>query len=408
MQGKNGINQQSQRENNLSLVIRAIHGDDQCSRVKLTETTGLKQATITKIVNQLIEWGLVSETESLGSIVGRRPIRLVLNGEQYMILSVRINRNYLRVAVYDILGQRKAHTEVPIDPLFGARVSMDQLKELIRRMMRQTGVPFLAIGIALPGPFDAQRQQITLMSGFPGWEKIHIREELEQAFRLPVFLDHDANCGALAELWYGKHKNVQHMVYVAGDRGVGAGLILGGSIYRGRMGFAGEIGHSSINVYGPICECGNHGCLELYCSTKAIEREYQRESFDIRTGGTPPESSFSDICRLVRAGDPVACRVYSQAISFLAFGLVSVVNTINPDVVIFTDRIVEGGPLFLTTVQEVFKEYLMPVVHGALQVDVSELENDPMLLGASVLAFEQMLLNPSETFGQHKPEHAKL
>jgi N-acetylglucosamine repressor len=401
MQWKTGINQNSQKENNLSLVIRAIHGDDQSSRVKLCDVTGLKQATISKIVNQLIDWDMVQETESLESNLGRKPIGLTLNSEKYLLIAVRINRDYLHVAIYDISNKMHYYREARIDAGYGVTASMALLKLMIHEAISSVHLKVMGIGVALPGPFDYKHQRITLMSGFPGWDKINIKSELEGEFGLPVFMDHDAKCGALAELWYGKYRMNNHLLYICCDRGVGAGFILDKLIYHGQTGFAGEIGHTSINIFGPICECGNHGCLELYCSTNALEQEYRREAFSLtdNPNAQVDQVSARDILQKVLHGDQLAKRVYERVVGYLAFGAVNVVNTLNPEVVIFADKMIEGGDLFIETARKVLKNYLLPEVYANLTIDISTLDGDPMLLGASVLVFEELLTQPSQYFG---------
>lgn len=406
MQWKSGINQYAQKENNLALVIRAIHADKDASRVRLCEATGLKQATITKIVNQLILWGLVMETEStepIESNVGRRPIRLALNSGNVLLMAARINRDYLHVAIYDICLKLYYFREMRINALYGVEASMEQLIGMMKDALSSAPAPVLGIGVAVPGPYDYKNRRITLMSGFPGWEKIDIQREIESRIQLPVIIDHDAKCGALAELWHGEHRFTNNLLYICGDRGVGAGLILNGQIYHGRTGFAGEIGHTSINIFGPLCECGNRGCLELYCSTTALEQEYQKESFD--SANALSGASAKEIFGLVRGGDPAARRVYTRVVSYLAFGAVNVINTLNPDVVIFADKMIEGGELFLEVAKATLSKYLLPEVYESLIVDVSTLEGgDPMLLGASVLVFEHLLNQPTASFGNLSEE----
>ncbi len=413
-----GINNHRLKENNLSLIIRTIHASEACSRISLVHSTGLKQATITNIVNQLLEWGLVIETESLEARLGRKPVCLRINDAPYRVMGVRINRDYVMAAMYDIGGNQHAMREERIRAQDGARNAMDRLKGLIRALLEGADRPTLAIGAALPGPFDRTNGRITLMSGFPGWDEIDIALELTDAFSLPVFLDHDANCGALAEQWYGGHRTDADMLYVVGDRGVGAGLILDGQIYRGGQGFAGEIGHSSINMFGPVCVCGNRGCLELYCSADALENEYKQRAFHLLDPTTDQEMyvSAEEICRRVRAGkDEHALRAYEKVVSCLAFGTVSIIHATNPSVVVFADKITSGGDFFLDVVRRTFDRYLMKQLQPNIQVCMSALGGEPMLLGASVLAFDQLLNHPSMAFGnkaawqddeeEHNDEH---
>lgn len=379
--------------------MRALHADPGCTRVKLAERTGLTQASITKIITQLIEWGAVSELESVGNGVGRKATRLQLNGDKYRVAAVRINRTYISIAIYDMNGHLYDTERCETSFLEGAHRSVERMIAMLQEVLSRTPVPVLSIGAAVPGPYNYKAGRISLMSGFPGWNEIDIKGELERAFGLPTFVDHDANCGALAELWHSNPGKESDILFIAADRGIGAGLILDSSVYRGRNGFAGEIGHSSINMFGPRCECGNRGCLELYGSSIALENSYRQEAFDPLVPDSLLENvSTRRILELVRAGDPAACRAYSKTVAYLCFGVVGIINTLNPDTVVFADKIVNGGPLFLEVANQTFKQYLMPEYYNRLQIKVRATDGDTMLLGASVLAYEQMLQTPSTYF----------
>ena len=158
--------------------------------------------------------------------------------------------------------------------------------------------------------------------------------------------------------------------------------------------YAGEIGHTSINFAGPRCECGNRGCLELYASSEALRETCAQAS--LAAGGDAP--SASEILRRVRAGEDAARDAYRRVAGQLAFGVVGLINALNPDCVVFADRMVEGGELFLETVDGVLRRHLMPEVYRALKVSVNRLPGDPMLLGAGVAALDSLLVRPSGAF----------
>lgn len=396
---REAINQSFQKENNIAIVLRALRADADCTRVKLAKMTGLTQASITKIVTQLIEWGAVSERERVGSGAGRKATLLRLNSENYRVAAVRINRTYINVAIYDMDGRLYDTDRCDINFQEGAQCSAERMTTLMRGLLSRSKIPVRSIGVAVPGPYNYNTGRISMMSGFPGWNEIDIKAELENAFRLPTFVDQDANCGALAEMWYSSAGEDANILFVCADRGIGAGLILDSSLYRGYDGFAGEIGHASINIFGPRCECGNRGCLELYGSTVALENAYRQEAFDpMNSSSLLANVNDDDILALVRAGDAVACRVYSKTVSCLCFGVVGMINALNPDTVVFADKLVNGGDLFLTSANQTFKQYLMPEYYDRLHIKVCTLDGDPMLLGASVLAYDHMLLTPSRYF----------
>ncbi len=393
------INQNVQKENNISVVLRALRADAECTRIRLTGATGLTQPAITKIIGQLIEWGTVSELEGVGNGIGRKAARLHLNAQRYRVAAVRINRTYINAAVYDMAGRLYDMDSREISSEEGAEPTMERLIGMLSRLIARAEVPVLSIGVAVPGPYNYFAGRISLMSGFPGWSDIDIRAELEAAFGLPVFVDQDANCGALAEMWHSGYEGNSDMLFICADRGIGAGLILESSVYRGRDGFAGEFGHASINIFGPRCECGNRGCLELYGSTVALENLYRQEAFNpMEPDSLPENTAAGEILALVREGDVAARRAYSKTVSYLCFGVVGMINTFNPATVVFADKITEGGNLFLQVADRTFREYLMPEIYDRLQVRVCTLEGDPMLMGASVLAYDQMLQAPSVYF----------
>lgn len=395
----NCINQSFQKETNLSIVLRQLRADMECTRVRLAEHTGLAQASITKIVAQLIEWGLVEEKESVGTGVGRKAIRLHLNAENYKVAAVRINRRYMISSIYDMDGKLYGMSRCEISSAEGAHASVNRLIENLRKLLEDSGLSVMSIGVAVPGPYNYKKKRITLMSGFPGWNEIDIGGLLSDAFGLPVFVEQDANCGALAEMWYSNIEPDTDLMFIAADRGIGAGLILNSQVYRGHDGYAGEIGHASINFFGPRCECGNRGCLELYGSTTALESTYRQDVFDPMDPSSVMEDiSVKGILELVRAGDPIACRAYSKTVTYLCFGVVGMINALNPDTVVFSDKIVNGGSLFLDVAKKTFEQYLMPEIYERLRIKVSTLDGDPMLLGASVAAFDQMLQTPSIYF----------
>lgn len=393
------ITQNFQKENNLAVVLRALRANDGCTRIRLADLTGLTQPSITKIVAQLIEWGAVSEQASVSMGVGRRATPLHLNSDRYRAAAVRINRKYINIAIYDMDGRLYDMARCETNSQEGARHCVSLLVGLLKNLIARSEVPVSCIGVAVPGPYNCTTGRISLTSGFPGWNEIDIRAELESAFSLPTFIDHDANCGALAEVWYAQPKEDADMLFICVDRAIGAGLILDSSVYRGKNGFAGEIGHASINIFGPLCECGNRGCLELYGSSIALEITYRQESFDpMSPASLMTSASAKEILALVRDGDPVARRAYTKTVTYLCFGVINLINTLNPDVVVFSDQMVNGGDLFLEVVNKTFRQYLMPEIYDQLRVKVCTLDGDPMLLGAAVLAFDRMLETPSSYF----------
>jgi predicted NBD/HSP70 family sugar kinase len=236
------------------------------------------------------------------------------------------------------------------------------------------------------------------MSNFAGWNNVNLVNDFSSRYNVPVFLDHDANCAALGEQIFGKYKDCKNVLYILCDRGVGAGLILDGEIFHGFQGMAGEMGHVSINKYGPLCECGNRGCLELYCSMVALENEYKSLKAEDENSGISTEYyvSADEILRRVRTGsDPIALKCYTRIVKNLAIGTAGMINLLNPELVIFADQIINGGEsVFLPIVNSTLKQILLKDIYDNITVGISSMKDDPALVGAGVMAFDKIFSSP--------------
>ncbi len=392
-----GVNQLGQKAHNLSLILRFLIRSGGSSRVRLAEYTGLTQAAIGKMIGELSEAGLVFESADPDLSVsgkGRKPVLLQINGTPFRAVCLRMNREHLSGAVCDLTGRVYLTKERIVPPLTDARTSMNCLLEICEELIHESDILPMCLGIAVPGPFNYRTSRICMETSFPGWSQIDLKQELESRFHLPAFADQDANCGALAETWTGNWNVDEDLLYVIADIGIGAGLIHHGRIFRGALGYAGEIGHISINMYGPRCECGNRGCLELYSSSQSLRDQYLQAKYGPLQPDPHTELSADEILALVRSGDPLACEVYRNSISCLAFGTVSLINALNPDTIVFSDRLTRGGPLFLDTINRTLKQYLIEELYERTRILVSACPGDPILLGSGLLAFDHLLRDP--------------
>lgn len=394
---KSGMNLEDVQEINRALVIRLIRRAKVCARTELAKLTGLKQATITNIVNDLMEWGLVKETGIIEGRKGRRSIGLTLNTDSYRTMGIRLTRNYFTVGLFDLFGTPETILREHVDISEGSSIVLRKIiavSEEVLRASRQYTV--LGIGAAIPGPYVRSEGRMSLMTEFPGWETISIEKELASAFPVPVYLEHDAKAGAIAEWWFsprrGEHET---MIYVAAGQGIGAGIVIDGRLMRGALGIAGEIGHMSIDFSGPRCACGNNGCLEHYCSSISIVREVTERLGDHPESPLNVDSSLSSIAKALHAGDTLACSAVENAATHLGFGLVSVVNALNPDIIVIGDEMAQLGDVLLQTVRRTVQNHVLPSVYRDLRIELSKFETDPVLIGVSTLAVEHILHRPT-------------
>jgi N-acetylglucosamine repressor len=394
---KQGINLEDVQEMNRALVIRLLRREKLCSRADLAKMTGLRQATITNIINDFIGWGLVTETGIIDGQKGRRSIGITLNTGAYRVIGIRLTRNYFVVGLFDLFGVQDRAWRETIDISLGSTVVLRAIIDNVRQVMDSSGqYTILAIGAAIPGPYVRSEGKIALMTEYPGWEMVQIEKELASSFPIPVYLEHDAKAGALAQWWlYPRHMDNETMIYVAAGQGIGAGIVIDGRLLRGTLGLAGEIGHMSIEFSGPKCECGNNGCLEHYCSSIALVREVKEGLIDHPRSLLAKNQSFPWVVHALAEGDELAHKVVKKAAWYLGMGLVSVINVFNPNTIVIGDEMAKLGDLLLDTVRSTVESHVMPRVYQSLRIELSSSENDPALVGVSMLAVERLLHKPS-------------
>lgn len=395
---KRGANNENIQEMNRSLILRLLFEMQICSRADLARASGLKQATITNIVNDLIEWGIIEECGLISGERGRRSIGLKLSGKHYLAIGVKLSRTRLSVGLFDILGNEYKVMERNIDASSIPEEVLHTMIAMIDEVMQYStdASKILGIGLALPGPFISKEEKIILMTDFPGWEKISIRDELEAAFKMPIFTEHDGNAGALAEWWFGqKTKGQGTMIYVAAGQGIGAGVVIDGSLYTGTLGTAGEIGHMSIAFEGPTCQCGNTGCLELYCSTTAMLKDIRKSLSKYPNTMLTENADFETVRKAVRKNDPLAIEALQNAAYYLGFGLVGIINILNPDHIVIGDDMALLGSRFLHVVKETISEHTLSPLYNNTSVELTSFKRDAALIGAAALVTQQVLSVPS-------------
>lgn len=398
----NGINQAMQQQMNLRLVLRMLWKEGVCSRAKLAKLSGLQRPTISNIIRDCIQCGLVVEQGLMEGEKGRRSIGIAINGAQYRVIAVKVSRRNCRVMLMGLSGQCYEQKGFPITQKEDALVTISNLRAHIGAMIaRHPDCQVLAVGMTVPGPFKRENEEIIFVTNLVGWEGVHLMRELKKLGNIPVFVGNDANAAAAAYLWKeGNRPGASDLVYVIAGYGIGSGIVSHGRLLTGSLGIAGEIGHTSICYDGPKCECGNRGCLECYCSAIVLERNLQ-SCLNAGEASCLQQSAghltWTEIQHAIQSGDPMAVREYVQVCRYLAIGIVNVINQFNPSKIIIGDLLTRLAPqLLLDTVRESVRASVRPTIWEHLSIELDRMDPDSILLGAGMLAVEQVLENPSE------------
>ncbi len=392
-----GNNTTDLTEMNRSAIVRILQQKDMCTRAEIAKLMGLTQASITKLVAYLIDMGIVSEVGIVKGKGNRRSIGLRLNAEKNMVIGVKFSRHVYAIGVFDISGKlyEQSETEYSLEEKAGKVLSdmKAQIKALLKKYEK-----VVAIGLALPGPYLRKEGHIAMVTRMPSWHNVNFIEEFKEEFDKPVFIEQDANAGALAEWWFGNHgRPLTSLTYFLVGEGVGSGVVDHDSLLLGNQGIASEVGHISIDYNGPTCECGNRGCLELYCSTMAFLKEAEeklpelfKESYKNRAQAC--ERVFEE----ARKGNETAKTLVEKIAEYIGYGCVTLINAYDPEIIVIGDSISKGNELLLPTIKSVVKERTLPEIGERVRIEISNLSIDPTLYGAAAIATDKVLRKPSE------------
>ena len=369
------------------------------SRAELARQIDLTRSTVSAIVTDYIDAGLVREAESGPATGGRRPILLEMNPQRGYVVGVDMGATHLSMVVADFLSHVVYETEAPFDVLDGPEACLKLVDQQVRQMLQQAGVSLaqvLAFGVGVPGPVLAEAGIVSAPPIMPGWDGYPIRDHLHKLWGCPVSLNNDAELGALGEWAFGAGRIKRHMAYIKVGSGVGAGLILDGRVYRGASGLAGEIGHLTIQQNGPQCSCGNYGCLEALAGGAAIARKAQEA---VRAGKRTQLSNIQPVERITardvgsaaRLGDLAAQQIVADAGSYLGIAIAGVVNLTNPSMVVVGGGVAQMGDLLLEPIRHVVRDRCLRPAAQSVRITAAVLGRRSSSMGAVVQAIETAL-----------------
>ena len=379
------------------LILNLLWKEREISRAELARRTNLSRSTVSAIVNDLLSTGLVEETRTGTSSGGRRPIMLEFQDQASFIVGIELGATHVSCVLTDLRCNVRASWSAPAPVREEPEVALKKMTMAVRSVLAADGVQpdqVLGIGVAVPSPVDRERPGELLPLVAPKWAGYNIATHLQRSFKRPVFVDNDANLGALAELWWGAGSSVADLAYIKVATGIGAGLIMNGRIFRGSGGVAGEIGHTSIDPNGPQCICGLKGCLATLIGTPAL---LERAKDELRASGSdrPAPANIDELVTAALDGDPIAVEIIHYAGGKLGVGIANMLNLLNPEMVILGGGIARAGDLLLDAVRQPIVGLSLPAsIHNA-EIRTTGLSEWGIAVGAATLALEAALEKPS-------------
>ncbi len=371
------------RHRNRDRVVDVLRSRGQLSQAEIARATGLSRTTVSTLVAELRDGGLVASVnlKTTHERGGRPGVRLVLSDPKQFVAGIDFGHSHVNVAVADVarnvLGER--HQELDVN--HRAAEALDTSARLLDELLDELGLErkqVVAVGMGIPGPVDRARGSAGSATILPDWVGLRIAAEMRERLGVPVEIENDANLGALAELTWGAGRGCANFVYVKAATGIGAGIVVDGRLLRGATGTAGEIGHTTLDGEGPLCYCGNRGCLETVASGPAIEALVGRVEGERLT--------LQRIVELAREGDPRCRRAVSDAGREIGIAVAGLCNLVNPERVIVGGLLCRAGDVLLDPLRESIRRHAVQAAAQSVTVTLPFFLDRAELYGSLALA----------------------
>ena len=308
-------------------------------------------------------------------------------------IGIDVGGTNVKIALVDDKGSIIYSNSVPTRAELGYEYTVNNIKQAIHDLLTETKLStkdIEGIGFGFPGQVDYKAGIVRNAPNIPGWVEVPIAKLIEDEFHIPTRVDNDVRCAALGELNYGAGIGCENLICITVGTGIGSGLIINGKLVRGASNAAGEIGHIKLDMHGgPLCGCGDRGCLEAFASGPSIvamAEEYIKggKSTKYRELANPDITPYI-VSEAAKQGDPVAKRIFTIVGEYIGIGLASVVNLLNPEKIIIGGGVAAAGDLLLNPIKENLIKRAMPIAGSAVEIVPAQLGNSAGVIGASLL-----------------------
>jgi glucokinase-like ROK family protein len=399
----------------LARILDDVRNAGSRSRAELVARTGLTRGVVARGVGELLDIGLVIESEMGPSTGGRPPRRISFRADAGYLLVADLGATSVDVAVTDLDGRILGHRDEPADVAAGPERCLARIEELFAELTAATrDLPgrLWGVGIGVPGPVEFRSGRPVSPPIMPGWDGYPVRERFAERYGAPVWVDNDVNILALGEWRSGIAVGHDNVVVVKIGTGIGAGIISNGRIHRGTQGAAGDVGHIQVvDAASVVCRCGNVGCLEALAGGAALARDGQAAAVTGRSDRLRValeqhgRVTAEDVARAASFGDPVAVNLLQAAGHRVGLMLASVVNFFNPSLIVVGGGVAQSGDQLLAAIRETVYRRSLPLATRDLVVQRSSLGALAGVIGASAMVVEHLFARDSlaRWVGQRHP-----
>jgi glucokinase-like ROK family protein len=392
------------RRLNIAIILDSLRLHAPLSRADISSRTGLNRSTVSSIVNELVKDGLVRETEFQKDKVGRPGLSLELSPHGACAIGVQMGVDFISVMLADFVAKpiwsKRVAIESSVEQSRFIRSMGDLIQEALKQARRKKSKP-LGIGVGVPGLVDLQHGKIALAPNLQ-WHDVPLREILVKRFDVPVFVENDANASALGEYYFGIARQVNDFIFLTADVGLGAGIVLGGKLFRGNGGYAGEVGHMSFDPNGELCGCGRRGCWESLVSPRSVIRKIKSTLCEKGTStlirdlvqNQIDKINFDTVLQAADANDRFALETLHEVGHWLGIGIANLVNAFNPELVVLGGALARASTILTPIIESTVEQNALRQPQQSLKIGISAYGSEACVVGAAAIVLDEILRYP--------------
>jgi len=373
---------------NRNLVLKTIFGNEIISRAEIARITRLTRTTVSNIVTDLIDEGMVSEIGIGQSQGGKNPILLSLIEDSRWLIGLDLAQDQFRGAVVNLRGKIRDVVSIPVNDGDGIK-ALPMVYQILDQLINSTSQPLSGIGVGTPGLINTSEGLVVNAVNL-NWKNLPLANLLKERYHLPVYILNDCQAAAIGEMTYGKDfQKDENLVLIRVHHGIGAGIIINREIFHGDDGFAGEIGHIVVvHDRGEICRCGKRGCLETVASAKALIRQAKdliNYYPDCKLPHDAQQINLETIEEAYKAGDPQVRNLVLKTADYIGMAISNIVGILNIQKIVLEGDMTRFGPAWLDKIRTVMMNYSLDRLIENTHVEIGQLGENAIILGATAV-----------------------
>lgn len=394
-----GSNKIRLKNMNRSIILQLIRKRGPITKADIASEAKLTFTTVNNIVDPLLKENLIYETGYDTSSGGRKPVLLTINPNRYYAIGIHFSLSKMIAMVFNFKGEPVAEHAMTTNSNTSIEIIIDQIKQAIQTVFEKSKIKksdLIGIGIAAPGPLDPIKGILFSPPNFKDWVSVPLKDIIQNHFGVPTFVEKDVNAMAFGEYLEVNNKKINNLLFIDLDIGIGSGIILNGQIYHGFPFGAGEIGHGTIDIDGPRCNCGNYGCLEAVASGLAIVRRLGEE---LRRGSqsqlkekyldSKETVTVLEIIQAASMGDELARNLLDESARYVGIATASVINMLKPEILIMGGILVNEYSHYLPQVKQIARSRVFTSFTEDIIITPSSFKEKAGVIGAGTFILEK-------------------